>query len=65
MKLIFVFLAAVAFVSTDGGETWNAVNAGITARSVGSLAFHPENPNTIYAGTSGGGVFVFTTGAAE
>jgi hypothetical protein len=41
------------------------MNAGLTAHSVASLFIHPDNPNRIYAGTLGGGVFAFTTGPEE
>jgi len=39
------------FKSTDGGETWNAANRGLTADSVRELAINPRNPSTLYAGT--------------
>ncbi len=45
------------FKSTDGGQSWTAVNFGLTSRIVTSLAIDPTRPNTLYAGTIGGGVF--------
>jgi len=43
--------------STDGGQTWTTIRAGIPSdASVGSLALNPASPSTIYAGYSGGGV---------
>jgi hypothetical protein len=38
---------------------WNAANSGLTALSVTALAVDPQNPNTVYAGTSDG-VFAIT-----
>lgn len=46
------------FVSTDGGTGWSPVFDGQTALSIGSLAVHPTDSNTIYVGTgedNGGG----------
>jgi hypothetical protein len=45
------------FQSTDGGASWKAVNSGLTALAVSSLTLDPQDPNTLYAGTRGGGVF--------
>jgi hypothetical protein len=35
--------------STDGGASWLAVNNGISALSIFSLAIDPSNPATVYA----------------
>jgi hypothetical protein len=40
--------------STDGGDTWTAVNTGLTDKGVGSLAIDPRTPTTLYAGTLDG-----------
>ena len=48
------------FKSTDGGGTWTALNSGLTATHVFSLAIDPNNSNRLYAGTMGGGVFAIT-----
>ena len=46
--------------SMDGGATWNALpTAGLSA-GVSVLAFDPRNPNHLFAGTGGGGVFEIT-----
>ena len=45
------------FKSTDGGATWNALNAGLTNPVVTALAIDPAMPTTLYAGTIGDGVF--------
>jgi len=44
------------FRSKDGAASWSAVNSGLTALSVNSLAIDPHDPSTVYAGTQGGGV---------
>ena len=38
------------FRSTDGGETWGPVVQGIGHYPVWSLAMHPDDPGTLYAG---------------
>ena len=43
------------FRSTDNGNTWTAVNSGLTAREVRSLAIDADG--YIFAGTRWGGVF--------
>lgn len=45
--------------STDGGVTWAAANAGLTNTYVLSLVVDPSTPAVVYAGTKGGGVFVW------
>jgi photosystem II stability/assembly factor-like uncharacterized protein len=52
------------FKSTDGGESWAAVNIGLTNPDVESLAVDPVSPQTVFAGTWGGGVFKTTNGGA-
>lgn len=39
------------FKSTDGGATWNAVNAGLNGLNVRALAIPPNAPATLYAGS--------------
>jgi hypothetical protein len=41
------------FKSTDGGESWTAINDGLTNLSINALAIDPINPTTIYAGIDG------------
>ena len=52
--------------STDGGQTWITVRAGIPSDAiVGSLALNPASPSTIYAGYSSpgaGGILKSTDG---
>ena len=42
------------FKSTDGGQSWSALNAGLTTSRVWHLAIDPQTPTTLYAGTSMG-----------
>ena len=51
------------FKTTDGGESWVKMNQGLTNPRVHSLAIDPADPSRLYAGTRGGGVFVFVEGA--
>jgi photosystem II stability/assembly factor-like uncharacterized protein len=47
--------------SITGGENWNTASAGLPIASVNALAIDPDDPNILYAGTSGG-VFKTTNG---
>ena len=42
------------FKSTDGGQSWSALNAGLTTSQVWQLAIDPQTPTTLYAGTTTG-----------
>ena len=44
------------FKSINNGETWNAVNIGLTVAGVYSLVIDPSDSRTVYAGTLNGGV---------
>jgi hypothetical protein len=44
------------FKSTNGGQSWSAINTGLDDLVVFTLAIDPQTPTTLYAGT-GGGVF--------
>lgn len=55
--------------STDAGESWLAINNGLgrllgTSSRISSLVIDPFDPNTLYAGTYGRGVFRSTDGGA-
>jgi photosystem II stability/assembly factor-like uncharacterized protein len=50
------------FKSTNGGQSWTAVSAGLTIPSVLALAIDPSVPETLYAGTDGDGVFETANG---
>jgi len=57
--------------STDGGQTWNAVNNGLDNLYVTSLFMNPAHPDTLLAGTGnneyarGAGVYLSTDGGAS
>src|SRR3989442_1489791 len=60
------------FKSTDGGGGWTAANTGLCNCGpdpdysyVPALAIDPQTPTTLYAGTSGSGVFKSTDGGAS
>src|SRR5205807_3893879 len=48
------------FRSTDGGESWSAVSAGLPNLPVTALAIDPQTPTILYAGTERGGVYKST-----
>src|SRR5207245_2292373 len=50
------------FRSTDGGESWSAVSAGLPNLPVTALAIDPQTPTILYAGTERGGVYKSTDG---
>ncbi|HET9795535.1 MAG TPA: hypothetical protein VFS34_13865 [Thermoanaerobaculia bacterium] len=43
--------------SLDGGVTWSIANDGYAAQYVPTVAFDPDSPNIVFAGTWGNGVF--------
>lgn len=57
--------------STDGGDTWTAINEGIRNLYIGSLFMHPENPQILIAGAGnnayfpGGGIYLTVNGGAH
>lgn len=56
--------------STDGGVSWFPINNGLTglidtSSVVSALTFQPDNTNTLYAGSLGGGVYTSTDGGAN
>jgi len=48
---------AGVYRSTDMGETWSALNAGLTHPEITALLISPADPRLVYAATVGGGVF--------
>jgi photosystem II stability/assembly factor-like uncharacterized protein len=46
--------------SKDGGATWSALPTAGLSSGVSALAFDPQNPNHLFVGTNGGGVFEIT-----
>jgi hypothetical protein len=53
------------FKSTNGGDSWSAVNTGLPGGAVSVLAIDPAMPATLYAGTYTAGVFKSTDGGAS
>ena len=43
--------------STDGGETWFQINNGLYPLVINALAMHPNDPQTLLAGTGGQSLF--------
>ena len=65
---VFPFLGL--FKSTDGGNSWFAINNGLgdlfgTVSIITAVAIDPDDPNILYAGTSGRGVFRSADGGAS
>jgi photosystem II stability/assembly factor-like uncharacterized protein len=53
------------FKTTDGGNTWTALNSGLTITNVSALAINPTDSSIVYAGTRGGGVFKSTNAGSS
>jgi len=65
------------FKSTDGGESWNEIDSGLMgasfdpldgcscSSSYAGLAVDPHNPDTIFVGSNGEGVFKSSDGGAH
>jgi hypothetical protein len=51
-----------AWLTTDGGAAWNAIEAGLGTIWVRSVAIDPGDPNTVYTGTHQDGVFKSSNG---
>lgn len=49
--------------SDDGGQSWRAVNKGLTQDHIRWLAYHPDVSDLEFAGTEPAGIFVSTDGA--
>lgn len=46
--------------STDGGTAWVSSSEGLPAVDILDLRLDPFDPDTLYAGTDGGSVYVYT-----
>jgi len=50
---VYVGHSGGAAKSVDGGDSWQAINSGLSHTEVWSLAFDPNNPSRLVAGTNG------------
>jgi photosystem II stability/assembly factor-like uncharacterized protein len=50
------------FRSSDRGESWWAVNSGLSIRHIRWLAAHPDNPQRVFAGSEPAGIFLSQDG---
>jgi photosystem II stability/assembly factor-like uncharacterized protein len=59
--------AAGIVISTDGGSSWNKLNAGLDSRAVTALKFAEHGDIYLIAGTTGGSCYAwqFSAGLAE
>jgi hypothetical protein len=57
--------AGAVFLSEDGGAIWVSFSEGLPAIDVRDLRLDPFDPDTLYAGTDGGSVYVYTRRAGE
>jgi photosystem II stability/assembly factor-like uncharacterized protein len=46
------------FRSGDAGNSWQAVNNGLSIRNIRWLAFHPDQPQLVFAGSEPAGIFL-------
>jgi photosystem II stability/assembly factor-like uncharacterized protein len=53
------------YLTTDGGQTWETANEGLTNTSVHALAVSTSVPTTVYAATGHGEVFTYEVTAAD
>ncbi|MDP2728484.1 MAG: hypothetical protein Q8P59_13200, partial [Dehalococcoidia bacterium] len=55
-------LSSAIYKTQDGGESWIPLTVGLSDALVSSIAVDPGNPNRVFAGTRGQGVFSSTDG---
>lgn len=56
-QIMFIATNDAVYKTRDGGETWARVTTGLTNARILSLAIHPVQNSTIYAGTMGDAVY--------
>lgn len=59
-QTIFAGGHEAVFKSTNGGSSWEAMNAGLTDFNISALALTPTTPPTLFAGTAGSSVWQYT-----
>ncbi|MBI1922345.1 MAG: hypothetical protein HYS23_14815, partial [Geobacter sp.] len=57
---VYVATGDGLYESIDGGATWNRLV--LASQSINSIAIDPQQPNTLYAGTSDAGIFKSSDG---
>ena len=50
--------------STNGGQTWQAINQGLQLPDIRSIAIDWQNPQVLYAGAENGGMYKSANGGA-
>jgi photosystem II stability/assembly factor-like uncharacterized protein len=58
---VYVGTHAGVFRTRDRGATWTALNQGLVNKNITALHFDTENPETLYAGIEGGGMWFLDT----
>jgi len=61
-QAIACMISLHAMPAIAGNNVWTPINKGLYSGTVDSIAIHPTNTNTVYAGTFYGGVFKTTDG---
>lgn len=51
--------------SRDGGRTFHTINNGLTTLNIRTLAMSPHNPEELFAGTNGSGLYHSTNGGSS
>ncbi len=53
------------FKSTDGGNSWQAMNNGLGVLYYDAITIDPNNPSTLFAGSGGNGAYKWTGAVTE
>jgi len=61
---IYAVTGGGVFKTINGGNSWSAVNTGMTGRWLSSVVIDPNNSSTIYAGSDIDGVFKSSDGGS-
>jgi len=61
-RIMLATLGNEIFTSKDGCMSWDPSYRGLTNQYVSSIAFDPNHPDTVYAGTDGGAFISFDGG---
>ncbi|HVR98935.1 MAG TPA: hypothetical protein VMW27_20110 [Thermoanaerobaculia bacterium] len=59
---VYAGAAGAVFLSEDGGANWTSISTGLPPADVVDLQVDPYSPDTVYAATLGGSIYVFTHG---